>query len=365
MGYTHDCCNHCKYSIISLHPAKTIALEMDFRELNNDQRRELINAQQRFRAWTEALARSDDLRGSMVWSRSKGREYLLRSYYVKGRRRQASLGPRRPETEQIKAEFDAKRKKCAENLKELRPVLQRQAAINRALGLGRVPMTGARIMRALSNAALLGTRIRVLGTYALFAYEAVAGVQIDSSLTATEDIDLLFDARRGLSVVGDVEPATLLSLLQRVDKSFERTKQSFRAANKSGYLVDLIQPLRDPPWARIGAHEAGAMRDDPQAAEIEGLKWLEIAPAFDAIAIDERGAPFEIVTVDPRAFAAHKLWISARADRTAIKRMRDRSQAHAIAQLVTSYFQHLPFKREDLLMLPAAVYEEAVHMFRA
>lgn len=47
--------------------------------LNNDQRRETVNTRQRFEALREARRRLFDYRGSMVWSQSKGAEYLLRS----------------------------------------------------------------------------------------------------------------------------------------------------------------------------------------------------------------------------------------------------------------------------------------------
>ena len=84
------------------------AVAVDFTDLNPDQRREAINTQQRYAGLKEAQARRDAFRGSMVWGESKGREYLMRSAYDKqGKRRQISLGPRNPETERIKAEFEA------------------------------------------------------------------------------------------------------------------------------------------------------------------------------------------------------------------------------------------------------------------
>ena len=244
-----------------------------FVELNPDQRRELVNTRQRFQVWQEALARQAASRGSLVWSSSKGHEYLLRSAYDRqGQRRQVSLGLRSPETERVKAEFDRSKTEADERLRSLRPVLQRQAAVNRALGLGRVPLIGARIMRALDRAGLLGQGVRVLGTHSVYAYEAAAGVLIDPDYTTTEDIDLLLDARGGLSFIAgeDLEQASLLRLLQKVDRSFRRARQSYRAVNDDGYLVDLIKPLRNPPWSKDHA----AIGDDPgdlEAVEIEGL----------------------------------------------------------------------------------------------
>ena len=108
----------------------------------------------------------------------------------------------------------------------------------------------ARIIRALDTAGLLGAGIRVLGTHAIYAYEAAAGVHVDAGLTTTEDVDPLLDARRRLAVMTTeaLEDASLIRRRQRIDKSFVRTDQAFRAVNDEGYLVDLIKPLRNPPW---------------------------------------------------------------------------------------------------------------------
>lgn len=338
---------------------------MNFTELNNDQRREAVNTQQRYTAFREAKTRRDSFRGSMVWTESKGREYLVRSYYDKaGIRRQSSLGPRSPDAERIKREYDRGRTEAEARFKDIGDVMTRQAAINRALGLGRVPLIGARIIRALDNAGMLGAGIRVLGTNAIYAYEAAAGVHIDPGLTATEDIDLLLDSRGGLAFIAteDVSERSLLQVLKKVDRSFQKSHQTFRAANNEGYLVDLIKPMRTPPWA-ADREKIGSDPDDLIAAEIEGLAWHESAPAFEATAIDEKGEPLRIVATDPRVWAAHKLWLSKRQDRDAIKRRRDEAQARVIAQLVAKYLPHLPFVAEQIKMLPKEVFEPAEPLF--
>lgn len=338
---------------------------MDFTELNNDQRREAVNTQQRYNAFREAKTRRNSFRGSMVWTESKGREYLVRSYYDKaGIRRQSSLGPRSPDTERIKREYDRGRTEAETRFKNIGSVMTRQAAINRALGLGRVPLIGARIIRALDNAGMLGAGIRVLGTNAIYAYEAAAGIHIDPGLTATEDIDLLLDLRGGLAFIAteDVSERSLLQVLKKVDRSFHRSQQTFRAANNEGYLVDLIKPMRTPPWA-ADREKIGSDPDDLIAAEIEGLAWHESAPAFEAVAIDEKGEPLRIVATDPRVWAAHKLWLSKQQDRDAIKRRRDEAQARTIAQLVAKYLPHLPFVPEQIQMLPKDVFERAEPLF--
>ena len=336
-----------------------------FQELNGDQRREAINTQQRYAAYREAARRSNDYRGSMSWKKIHGRDYLVRSYYGKsGIRRQRSLGLKSKETQVIKREYERGRLDAQQRLKDLKTVMARQAAINRALGLGRIPLPAAKIIRAIDEAGLLGSGIRVLGTNAIYAYEAVAGVRIDPGLTATEDIDLLFDARQRLSFVAskDVFQPSVLRLLQKADSSFRRLSGKFQAANREGYLVDLIKPLRNPPWTKEKEH-IGAYEDDLTAAEIEGLAWQESAPSFEAIAIDERGEACRVVTTDPRIWAAHKFWLSKRKDREPAKRRNDAAQAQAVAQLVVQYMQHLPYVVDELRMLPKRVFDDAKPLF--
>ena len=343
------------------------AVTDNFTDLNPDQRREAINTHQRFAGLAEAQARRQSFRGSMVWGESKGRHYLMRSAYDKqGRRRQSSLGPRSPDTERIKAEFERGRLEARERWDSLRLVMDRQAAVNRALGLGRVPLLGARIIRALDASGLLGGSIRVLGTNALYAYEAVAGVRIESGLTTTDDIDLLLDSRARLQFVATdhAETASLLRVLRQVDASFERGRERFRARNRDGYIVDLIKPLRHPLW-RPDLVRLGDDAGDLEAVELEGLAWHENAPAFDAVAIDERGEPLRIVASDPRVFAIHKYWLSQRLDREPIKKPRDLGQARVVAALVAAWLPHLRLDGDDLRMLPKALVDEALPLFRA
>ena len=301
----------------------------------------------------------------MVWTATNGHEYLVRSHYnAAGVRRQTSLGPRSPQTEAIKHDYDHGRAEAQDRVKNLKTVLDRQAAINRAVGLGRVPLIGARIIRALDQAGLLGSGIRVLGTNAIYAYEAAAGVRTDPGLTSTEDIDLLFDARAELTFAASeaVSHPSLLRLLQKVDHSFRRSNQAFRAVNNEGYLVDLIKPLRNPPW-QDERQRTGTDAEDLLAVEIEGLVWHESASAFEVAAIDDRGEPCRIVATDPRVWTAHKLWLSKRDDREPIKRRRDEAQAHAIGRLVAEYLPHLPYAAEQLQMLPKAVFDDAAPLF--
>jgi hypothetical protein len=342
-------------------------LELTMRPLDNDQRRETINTRQRYMAFREAKQRLEGYRGSMVWSATKGTDYLLHSSYAdaRGRRTQKSLGPRSPATEQIKLDFETGRSTARRRLKAAKATLDRQGALNRALGLGRVPLTSARIIRALDEIGVLGKGLRIVGTNALYAYEAASGVFVDPDITSTEDIDLLFDARRELRFVAsrDLGEDGLMGLLRRIDPSFARSRETFRAVNDEGFLVDLIMPAAIPPWKQVRDSLIGAA-DDLSAVAIDGLEWLENAPPFEAVAIDERGMPLRIVAVDPRVFAAHKFWLSGPPGRDPLKRDRDKAQAEAVGQLVARHLTHLSIASKELAALPRAIVETARPLFR-
>jgi hypothetical protein len=132
--------------------------------------------------------------------------------------------------------------------------------------------------------------------------------------------------------------------------------------NQDGYLVDLIKPMRAPPWTD-DRNMVGTDPGDLTAAEIEGLTWHENAPPFESVAIDEKGGPLRIIATDPRVWAAHKLWLSKRPDRNALKRTRDEAQARVVGHLAAKYLSHLQFVREQMKMLPKSVFDDAKQLF--
>ena len=170
---------------------------MSFAELDNEQRRQLIDATQAFEAWRAAAQEfRHSYQGAMYWRTSKGKDYLGRKYGQVWE----SLGARSPETERVKADYTEARSRLRQRLTRLAQRLDRMAPVNRALRLGRMPLTPARILRKLDEAGLLGRQLIVVGTNSLYAYEARSGVLLDAALTATTDIDLLIDARQRLSL---------------------------------------------------------------------------------------------------------------------------------------------------------------------
>ncbi len=335
---------------------------MKFPELSNEQRRQLVDAQQAFKVWREADQEFrhgyppiyKGFRATMRWKPVNGREYLYRG--------DKSLGLRSPETERIKADYTDQRTKLRARLTRLENRLEEMRPVNRAMGLGRVPAIAARVLRRLDNEGLLGKHLFVAGTHALFAYEARTGVLFDGNLTATKDIDFLWDARQRFTfLMRDVQERGVLGLLQEVDGTF-RKHNSYNAANDDPYLVDFIRPeqrdeaFKSPPKL--------TKRDgDLEPAAIKGLQWLVNAPKFEDVAIGEDGAPLLLSCVDPLVFSLHKLWLSKQFGRGPQAR-RDAAQAIAVAAMATTYME-LKLDKKTLKGLPKDLIAGADELAKA
>jgi hypothetical protein len=293
----------------------------------------------------------------MHWKKAKGRQYLFktRDRYGYGK----SLGPRSIETEKILADFRKAKKEATDRLATLKQRLNEQSRFCKAAMIQRVPRIVTGVLRVLEQRNLLGQNILVIGTNALYAYEAAAGVFLDRPLTATRDMDILWDVRPKLTLFAEDEtvPLDLIDILRKADKSFEPAAPgSFRAVNRDGYMVDLIRPeskslVRKDP-VRMGGP------GDLKAAEIRNLNWLISSPKFSQVIIGDDGYPVSMVVPDPRAFSIHKVWLSEQPDREAIKMKRDHDQSLAVALLVIKYLPQYRFETSELRMFPKDVVQK-------
>jgi len=324
------------------------------RDLSGAQIRQLIDTEHVYVAFREAQR---DYRqrfaGSMAWKTVTGRRYL----YRKTGNAWKSLGPKSEQTEEIHERFHSRRDAAKARRASLDTQINALAPVNRAMRLGRVPWMAARILRRIERDGLLGQGFRVAGTHALYAYERMGGVHFASDAVATTDIDLLYDARGSLDLVASgLGEIGLIGALRALDASFAPTAPgSFRAVNDTGFMVDLITPATRNPATRQFRRSIGNPNHDLTAVEIAGLTWLESSPAIEQIVIDERGYPLTIVAPDPRAFVAHKMWLSQRDDRDPAKKRRDAAQAHEVAAMLVTYLPGLKFDDQALDALPIDV----------
>ncbi|EJN02765.1 nucleotidyltransferase domain-containing protein [Phyllobacterium sp. YR531] len=330
-----------------------------FKELSSEQIRQHVDTAQAYEVYQASVKEYDQrFSGSMSWKTStNGKPYL----YKKTGNIWKSLGPKSLDTELNYSQFHSGRENSRDRISRLAQRLDELAPVNRAMGLGRVPLLTARIIRALEKLGLIGTAIDVVGTNALFIYERMAAVHISSGLLSTQDVDLLMDSRFNLRLIAkDFSSKGLIGLLQKIDHSFRPlAKNGYRAANRDGFLVDLIKPTPKNVLLNTEKARFSADAEDLQAIEIEGLSWLVNSPKASVIVMDERGYPLSFTCPDPRAFALHKLWLSRRKDRDAAKRLRDEQQARIVAELIRTRLQHLSFDALDLQALPYSLRQLA------
>jgi len=302
--------------------------------------------------------------GGMFWKTVSDKEYLVRVTNRRGGNK--SLGARTERTEAIFAEFVRGKVRCSERLSALQKTLREQSAMARAIGLGRIPVVAAEVLREIELEGFTDKNLLVVGTHAMYAYEAAAGVMFGPELMATQDIDFLWDARSRLQLAdvnGEVAHGGLLAVLKRVDDTFSpMEKTPFRAVNKDGFFVDLIKQTPSPPWRR---DQAAKLADaDLAPSWIDQMKWLLSSEKFTATVIDQSGKPATMSCPDPRAFAVYKAWMSELKSREMVKRRRDRLQGQACAELVLDRFTHLAFSDDQLRMFPRTVLDDARERLR-
>jgi len=305
---------------------------VNYLPLPDNAARQIIDSMTIFAEHRRVQAEAKKFVGGMYWKRQGGYEYLVKTA---ADNRQWRLGPRTPETERTYLAFTQRKQETELRLRSLRGALADAERLNKAVRAGRVPNVVVALLQTLDEAGL-GQHFVVVGTHALYAYEAAAGVRIVQGALATQDVDLLWDARRRLKFVTDLEriDTSMLSVLRRVDPSFRRKDlQNETAINDRGFEVDFLRRVAvdgDPHPFRFSADE-----DDLWPVQAVRASVLAEAPRFEQLVISVTGRMALMKTVAPGAFVSFKRWMAEAApDRPPIKRRRDLRQAEIVQALL-------------------------------
>jgi hypothetical protein len=270
--------------------------------------------------------------GGMYWKRQDGYEYLVKTSRDN---KQERIGKRTPETELVYDTFTHKKASIEARLKSLKQNLTEAERLNRALKVGRVPNTVIKLLDAIDKAGL-SEHFIVVGTHALYAYEAAASVRIVQSALATQDVDLLWDARRKVKFFTTMAKlnVSMLSILQQADASFIRKDDQISTAiNDKGFEVDFLrrQPEGDD------AHPVRLSDDENDCWVIQAPRAniLTNAPRFTQIVTATNGQMATMTTIAPSDFVSFKLWMANEAEnREPGKRRRDAAQAAIVQELI-------------------------------
>lgn len=305
---------------------------MDFLPLPDNAARQLIDALTVFDEYRRVVARARSFAGGMYWKRQGDYEYLVKT---DPGGRQQRIGARSEATQTTYAAFTKAKQEVEQRLRSLRAAVREAERLNKALKVGRVPTPVLTVLQAIEDAGL-GEHFTVVGTHALYAYETAAGVRIVQGALATQDVDLLWDARKRVRFITDLGKleTSMLGILQRADASFRRKEgQNETAINDRGFEVDFLrrQPEGDDPHPfRFSDDE-----DDLWPVQAVRASVLTTAPRFEHAVVSATGRMALMRTIAPTAFVEFKRWMAAKAPaREALKRRRDLRQAEIVQALL-------------------------------
>jgi len=306
---------------------------MNYIPLPDNAARQVIDSSTVFTEYRRVKAQAQPYAGTMYWKKEGEYVYLVKTR--PRRRTQERLGARAERTEQVFAEFTSRKQALESRLKSLREALTDAERMNKAVKAGRTPNLVLAVLDVLEEAGL-SRHFTVVGTHALYAYESAASVRIISGALATQDVDLLWDARRRVEFMTDIEQlnASVLSVLRRADPTFERKEgQNETAINAKGFEVDFLrrQPIEDDPHPfRFTADEGDLWPVQAVRASV-----LTTAPRFEHAVISVSGRMALMRTIAPSAFVEFKRWMADQApQREEAKRRRDRLQADIVQELL-------------------------------
>ena len=192
------------------------------------------------------------------------------------------------------------------------------------------------------EAAGLAEHFTVVGTHALYAYEAAGGVRVAQGALATQDVDLLWDARKRVRFVADMKHLgkPVLKILQEVDPTFQRKElHNETAINTKGFMVDFLRRIPqdgDPHPFRLSDAD-----EDMWPVQATRAQVLTEAPPFEHVVIGATGKMALMRTVSPKVFVSFKQWLAAQPDRDTLKRGRDQTQAQTVQALIDDGLLHV------------------------
>ena len=307
-------------------------------ELKPDQTRQYIDAVATFEALEDARVEAKGTEGGMYWhagpASNPATQYLVRTSRTGAEK---GLGVRSEETEQIYERFMSRKRDNEARVKALALQLEQHRRLNRALRVGRVEPLVVKLLDKLARTGLM-EHFRVVGTHALYAYEAAAGVRLDSDVLSTRDIDLLWDTQKRVMFATQLSrlDSSMLGILKKVDPTFRlRKSQLYTAVNQDGFEVDIIRRVKvlgdEHPLKLSNAEE------DFYAVQAPDAHKLLYTQGFSQVVVATNGTMARMNTLNPQVFIRFKRWMASYRGRDPLKARRDALQAEAVQALVDRY----------------------------
>lgn len=314
---------------------------MSYQPFSDEQARVIVNLEQAYQVWMEAMRALNDMPYNMRIKEVSGREYL---YEVTDRR--GSMKSKGPLDKEKQAEFDeykAEKAELKERLVGSKEALKEQASLYRALRLPMLPTEAGKILREADRLRFLGDQAMVVGTNALLAYALEANGFIRDAPDTTLDFDMALTG-----VDANEDRPTLWKVLKEADMTYSvNTERPFQARNAKAYEVEILSAP-----SRIGGQVS---QDQPRPIPLPEQEWLLNGRPVDRVVSVRDGDAARMVVPDPRWFALQKLWMAEKPERDPQKKPKDLKQGIALLDAVWIAMRHYPLDNEFYKELPDAL----------
>ena len=320
-------------------------INFNFYAYTDGQIKQRHNSKMLYNTYVEALQNYNlKFLYKMIWQKHQQGYQLLAKVNMRTQKREY-LGRRSEETEKIASDFLNSKKVAKERVKNLKEKLVRDAKLNKIEGIARTPKELVKLFRKINELGL-DSKLIVIGTNSLYAYEARAGVAIEEEHLATEDIDILNRRDKGLSFIFKemLSPTKALEFLHLIDKSFyQHEKIPYRFINRDGVWIELINPISDSISSPVMQN---SLFSDILPLEMKGMQWLENSRLFKETIIATNGESANITTIHPLEYAIYKNWLSKRENRNFQKHQRDIQQSKLVTKLIEEYMPNIEIEEE-------------------
>lgn len=304
---------------------------MAYTEREAEEAAQIAAAREAFDACRRAELELDQSRFDLVWDKRADGDHLLRVAADGGVQR--DFGARSAELDALASKHAQRKAVAISDHQRCMQERERMQRLNRAHGVGRLLVTPMKVLDVLLRRGIMDY-YRVIGTYALYAYEAAAGVVFDEETTATNDVDLFLTAAKQMKFEQVVpDRASMLEVLQEADPTFQRDEmQKESAINQDGFAIDFLR--REEGQGYTDAIPISRAEGDIYPAQAERSHRFVNSPTFEQVVIGVDGSMTLMRTIDPMTFVEFKSWMAQKKDRDPLKRGRDKLQAEAVKQLL-------------------------------
>lgn len=311
---------------------------MTVQSFSDEQARVIVNLEQAYQVWMEALRTLNDMPYNMRIKEVSGREYL---YEVTDRLgNMKSRGLLDPGKQLRFDQYKAEKAELKDRLAQSKATLKEQGSLYRALRLPMLPVEAGKILREADRMRFLGEQAMVVGTNALVAYALEANGFIRDAPDTTIDFDMALTA-----IEADEDRPTLWKVLKEVDMTYSvNAERPFQARNAKAYEIEILSAP-----SRIGGQIA---RDKPRPVPLAEQEWLLNGRPIDRVVGVRDGEAARLVVPDPRWFALQKLWMAKKPERNPQKKPKDRKQGIAILNAVWQTMPHYPLDTAFYGQLP-------------